>query len=289
VAESAGLAAVYELTYDRKTGENLTRTIHIVGLADLEDRVTITMDDAVENISLSPDAKLLAIGRGDGRLQVNDTASGAIVAPPIDTDEYPCCLGTLVWSRDGSRLHTGGQDGVLRTFDTSTWKQIDEHPLTIGSSALRLSQLTEDGSTIIVPAESGQVFLIDEATGQTIGKPFISAGTQLQRATLMRGGAVLAAESRDGKLRLWDVATHRLIGHALVGHIDDTMSLEPTSDDVVVSAGANDGQVIEWNLDPQVWMARACALAGRNLTHEEWDVYVGGDYATTCEQWPAGE
>ncbi|MBA3295007.1 MAG: hypothetical protein H0T40_15035 [Geodermatophilaceae bacterium] len=35
-------------------------------------------------------------------------------------------------------------------------------------------------------------------------------------------------------------------------------------------------------------MAKACELAGRNLTGEEWDRYVEGAYAPTCRQWPAG-
>ena len=288
VAESAGLVAVYVINYDLETGAVLGRDVHVVGLDDLDDRTVIAMDDAVENVSFNPDATLLAIGRRDGRLQVNDVTSGATVVEPFDVDEFPCCLATLVWSRDGSRLHTGGQDGFLRTFDSVTWERLAERQLTVGQNALRLSQLTDDGSTIVVPAESGEIFLIDEATGEPIGEPFISAGTQIQRAVLVRGGSMLAAQGRDGRLRLWDVATHRLVGRPLIGHVDYAPSVERVSDDVVVTGGANDGLVIEWSLDPQVWIERACALAGRNLTHDEWDVYIGGEYETTCDQWPAG-
>ena len=31
----------------------------------------------------------------------------------------------------------------------------------------------------------------------------------------------------------------------------------------------------------------ACLEAGRNLTHAEWDKYIGGSYRATCPQWPA--
>ena len=39
-----------------------------------------------------------------------------------------------------------------------------------------------------------------------------------------------------------------------------------------------------WDLDPARWVAAACALAGRNLTREEWDTFLGGlgPYEATC-------
>ena len=288
VAETAGLAALY--VQDFPDEETVVRSFHIIGLDDLDDETVFRVDYAVENLALSPDGALLAVGTRDGGLQIFDAASGSMLIDIAEVDEFPCCLGTLVWSLDGTRLHTGGQDGVLRTFDTSTWKVIAEQQLTTGQIALRLSQLTDDGSTIIVPTESGEIFLVDESTLELIGEPFISAGTQIQRAVLVLDGTVLAAQSRDGKLRLWDVATHRLIGRPLEGHVDETDSVERISEDVVVTGGAVDGQIIEWNLDPDVWVQRACALAGRNLTRDEWAAYVGSDdYQVTCEQWPAAE
>jgi hypothetical protein len=42
-------------------------------------------------------------------------------------------------------------------------------------------------------------------------------------------------------------------------------------------------------MDAEAWRARACAIAGRNLTQAEWDRYLPDmPYEVTCEQWPAG-
>jgi len=45
-----------------------------------------------------------------------------------------------------------------------------------------------------------------------------------------------------------------------------------------------------WSTDPAVWRRRACAIAGRNLTREEWKLYLpaGTPYAATCTEWPTG-
>jgi WD40 repeat protein len=230
---------------------------------------------------------MLAVGFRDGRFGVYDTATGGPLFEPFLVDEFPCCIAGLAWNSDDSRLHVGGQDGTLRTFETATWKQVSEHPLT-RNSAIRSARLSDDGIQIILPLESGEVFLIDPVTGESIGELFIAAGTQLQRAILVRDGTVLAAQGRDGKLRLWDVATHRPIGPALAGHSGFSLSLEPGIDGTVISGGT-DGSVIRWNMAPRSWVDSACELASRNLTRDEWAAYVGGAYEQTCAQWPASD
>jgi hypothetical protein len=39
-----------------------------------------------------------------------------------------------------------------------------------------------------------------------------------------------------------------------------------------------------WNLDPTRWAEAACDLAGRNLTVDEWQTYIGdlAEYNNTC-------
>ena len=48
--------------------------------------------------------------------------------------------------------------------------------------------------------------------------------------------------------------------------------------------------MILWDLQPEHWVTAACAIAGRNLTKQEWDTYVGdlGAYEATCPEYPAG-
>jgi hypothetical protein len=37
-----------------------------------------------------------------------------------------------------------------------------------------------------------------------------------------------------------------------------------------------DGRVLLWDLDPASWRARACAVAGRRLTEQEWEDFLPG-------------
>ena len=49
------------------------------------------------------------------------------------------------------------------------------------------------------------------------------------------------------------------------------------------------GLAMLWDVDPAVWRRRACAIVGRNLTREEWKLYLPSSarYRATCPQWRA--
>jgi hypothetical protein len=53
-------------------------------------------------------------------------------------------------------------------------------------------------------------------------------------------------------------------------------------------ASASDDRTVRlWDVDPQSWLKRACAIANRNLTHEEWRKYMGDlSYRKTCPDLP---
>ena len=56
------------------------------------------------------------------------------------------------------------------------------------------------------------------------------------------------------------------------------------------AAFAIPGGIAIWDLDPDHWVTAACELASRNLTHEEWEAYIGdsAEYHATCPEFPAG-
>ena len=61
-------------------------------------------------------------------------------------------------------------------------------------------------------------------------------------------------------------------------------------DGKTLASGGRDGTVWLWDLNLASWKRRACGIAGRNLTIDEWNVYVGKDipYQRTCPNLRAG-
>jgi WD40 repeat protein len=80
----------------------------------------------------------------------------------------------------------------------------------------------------------------------------------------------------------------RLVGRPLAGHTDLALGVVFVDGGNTLVTSGWDGSLIFWDLRPTSWEAKACQLAGRNLTHDEWDQFVGGDYRRTCPRWPDG-
>jgi WD40 repeat protein/transcriptional regulator with XRE-family HTH domain len=152
-----------------------------------------------------------------------------------------------------------------------------------------------DGRTLAVsyaarPDQSGDsVALLDIASGLVRAGPVPGEDLSASALTFSPDGKLLAWGSYDGLIRLLDGATGQDVGtfqlptqaSNQVGQLvfsPDGRTLFSTSADDVLRA---------WDIDPASWMRRACAIAARNLTAQEWLHYVGTlPYRKTCPGLP---
>ena len=116
-------------------------------------------------------------------------------------------------------------------------------------------------------------------------------------------GSFLATTTSFGGTRLWDPATGLGYGDELVGERrGPARSRRPSSfrflglrnafspDGKLLAVAGVETRAMLWDVDPAVWRQRACAIVGRNLSREEWKLYLpsGTPYRATCSEWPSG-
>ena len=102
-------------------------------------------------------------------------------------------------------------------------------------------------------------------------------------------GQLLLVAGQDGLPRIFDVTTRAPYGAPLPGYAGDDSEafFSPDGGHVVTVYG--DGRAIDWDIRPSSWEQKACAVAGRNLTRDEWTRHLGGrSYARTCPGLPPG-
>jgi WD40 repeat protein len=101
-------------------------------------------------------------------------------------------------------------------------------------------------------------------------------------------GKTLATASLDGTVILYDVASRQAIGDPLNAGYGIVADVSYTPDGRTLASAYGQGQIVLWDINPDAWQPRACNLAGRNLTRDEWHQYLGDrPYHKTCAQWPA--
>ena len=114
---------------------------------------------------------------------------------------------------------------------------------------------------------------------------------RLARELEQNVGGVLRLEfSPDGKTlaisgkpdaSLWDVATGTQVGRLSGGSRRAMLDLSPDGRLLLMTNGNGQGAV--WDIDPDSWKRRACALANRTLTREEWKEFLPGRrYEPAC-------
>ena len=79
------------------------------------------------------------------------------------------------------------------------------------------------------------------------------------------------------------MVNRRALGEPLNGHQSSVYSLAFSPNGKILASGSEDRLIILWDLDMASWQQRACSIANRNLTKEEWRQFIGtGAYRKTC-------
>ena len=97
-----------------------------------------------------------------------------------------------------------------------------------------------------------------------------------------RAGTVLVAGSSDGTVRTWDVESNTSTG--VIWRGTGPVTIGPYDEETDSVWIAEPTRLINLPLDPAVAVAQACEIVGRDLTKEEWDLYVGdgGAVQSSC-------
>jgi WD40 repeat protein len=142
--------------------------------------------------------------------------------------------------------------------------------------------LSPDGSTLATADSDGKVRLWDPHTGAARGPGWTAGGGAVLSASFSPDGSVLAISSSDGTAALWDISSGKQIGASLTGSPGPAVvAFDATGR--TLSTAFQDGTVLLWDIDPASWQRRACAVAARRLTQQEWEEFLPGrPYQPSC-------
>ena len=167
-------------------------------------------------MAVSPDGSRLAvfwIGPNDVGIHGVRRRIGQTRATSVQEIGY---AWALVFSPDGTRVATAGEDGVTRLWDTSTGKmtaQCRGHTRKVLSVAFR-----PDGLRLVTTSADGTVRQWDSATGREVESPYDRHTGEVLTATYSPDGLWIASGGTDRTVRVWGAANragHRVSCRAI--------------------------------------------------------------------------
>ena len=254
-----------------------------------------------ESIALSADGSYAAAGYGDGRVALWQIESSAFMTMTA----HNAAVTSIAFSPDGTRLLTGSCAEIRNERCSKSaigvWQMGAR-----GEMALRGEQLTVSDGDYVTALAFGSRDTLAWGTRDGIAGLWSLTGrkpigikledkarmaiTSLAISPDATTLAVGSQNSRDGsvKLALWNLQEQRRLADALLGHMDRITSLAFSADSRLLASGGADGYVFLWDGRYDKLLARACTIANRNMTLEEWERYIGREvtYRKTCPGLP---
>jgi WD40 repeat protein len=215
------------------------------------------------------DGSRLVSGDNAGQIVVWDPVLGKAVGGPIGSSTK--VVRALAAHPNGQMIFGGVGPDIVRWESPGKILKVSPVDHAIGLTSLAISP---DASRLASGGFDYNVILRDPATGERIGEALTGHHGFVYSVAFSPDGSLLASADDAGVVILWDTRTRRPTGASLRGHDGSVRTLAFSPDGQTLVSGGHDGAVVFWNVDAAEWSRRACEVAGRNLTHDEWLRFV---------------
>ena len=186
----------------------------------------------------------------------------------------------LAFSSDARTLASGDGEGKICLWDVATGKR-RALPFKGDSNAVIALAFQRDGSLLVSGHRDGRVIFWDLVHDQQLGPNLKFHRKSVSGLSFNPTGLTLASTSGNDTF-LWDVASRRPLGPLPHDLYYGTLVFSPNGKQLLLADSEAKRQML-WDVDQDSWEARACRVANRNLTHDEWLYYLGNEpYRPTC-------
>ncbi|MGB6615964.1 MAG: WD40 repeat domain-containing protein, partial [Trebonia sp.] len=204
----------------------------------------------VDEVSISPDGKLLATAGwdgSDGSVQLWDVTTGRKAGGPLIAGQ-----GTptsVVFSPDGTTLAAAGPQDPVRLWNVATGRQIGHGLATGGESGHIISiAFSPGGKVLATGGDNGYVQLWNVATGQQMGSTADVSSGLVDSVAFSPDGTILATGDSGGGARLWDVSAIEQASRAVSNPRYDSVAVAVSPDGKTLATDDGNGSVRLWDI-----------------------------------------
>ena len=225
----------------------------------------------VVGVSISADGRTVATAGPDG-VKLWAAATGDALGT-IPDNGVPA--GDVVFAPDGSTLafvHEHG--GTVEIWDVAKRSRVATLPVNSSFSYYAIA-FSPDGRSLATGTLDDPFVRVWDVAGRKLIRKLDQGSAGALTVDFSADGRILAVSGFEPVASLWDVGTGAQIGPPLTaGSRRAEIDLSPDGRRLLLTHA--DGRGAVWDVDPESWAKRACRLANRKLTREEWQKLLSG-------------
>ena len=203
----------------------------------------------------------------------------ADVQLPAMFDDGPTPQVALSW--DGTRFALIPR--LMEAAELLLWETAGGHQIArIEDQAFTSIAFSPDGTLLAAATDKDTVQLLDAGTGR--GGGVLRHDGWVRDTTFDTSGRFLATASDDRTSRIWEVATRREV--ARMKQPNSVLRVTFSPDGKLILNELEGGNISIWPWRDEELVAEACHRLTRNLTAEEWHIYLPGEPRKTCPNLP---
>ncbi|MFN2506780.1 MAG: TIR domain-containing protein [Acidimicrobiales bacterium] len=233
--------------------------------------------EMITSVAFSPDGETLASGDAEGTLRLWDVGGGR---PRAELRGHTQAVTSVAFSPDGKTLASAGDDAAVTLWSVENRRQVAV--LRGHRAEVKGVAFSPDGKTLVSGSFDQTIVLWDVRARRE--RKTLHATNLVRSVTFHPQGRILATGGVDGSLTLWDAERGSRIGRPFPAHQATVTGVTFTRSGSLLASASGDTTVGIWDTSPESWRARACTMANRVLTREEWAQFVGEEkpYRPAC-------
>jgi WD40 repeat protein/energy-coupling factor transporter ATP-binding protein EcfA2 len=240
-------------------------------------------------VAFSPDERWLATASED-TVYLWDVTDPSLAAAPVILRGHGSKVETVAFSPDERWLATGNLDSTVQVWDMPGLDKtavLEGHEDIIWATAF-----SPDGRWLATGSMDNTARLWD--MNDLAAEPAVLRGHEdtIEAVAFSPDGRWLATGSQDNTARLWDINDPAAEPIILRSHEGYVVNMAFSPDGRWLATGSTDNNTRLWRVQLDELIALACRTAGRNLTPEEWQQFLGESgkkYRKTCPNLPGAE
>ncbi|KEP51130.1 vegetative incompatibility protein HET-E-1 [Rhizoctonia solani 123E] len=227
----------------------VTRTTGLVNISiSQHDEAVLaiwSLESPVESVAISPDGNRIANGSDDGRVQVYDMHTGAVVAGPFEG--HSRIVWSVAFSPDGRYIASGSYDETVIVWDAHTGR-IVTGPLHKHTGLVRSVSFSPDGKRVASGSSDKTIIVWDTYTGAIALGPLEGHFDYIMSVAFSPDGQFIASGSDDQTIRLWDASTGTAVAKPLKGHTGQINRVAFSPDGSKLASCSYDRTIRVWDI-----------------------------------------